>query len=690
VTVLAGDSTQDATGADDPGVSRWWHLLEVPLLALAPLLAVLVLHLRLMAPPALPDPAMHSVYIWDPTDLVRRYAPSLLGRSLRDYIGPPAAYFRWGTRPGFLVPARLSFLAFGTFPGFLVFRYALALIAIVPAYLLGKRSYGGSIGAVAVCLVLASPVVVTAWGTDFPDSAAVSYLVGGFACLLMPTASDRARRGWLLVAAVLLTAAVWSLATTGLLVAVAVVVVAVQTAVGRGWAVMLADLLWLAIGAVATTLALGVGSWLVLGRFDYVVPTLQAVRFLATPAQTRRWHSANWRWVLDDPYLLVLPATCLAWAVLAVRRRLPTPAITIGAVATLQLTVAAIGQFAGKLQLLENHYLSSPMWAASLLTLTVVIAELTRPLAVSRVLRWLPVVLVIAVALVSEITPDVPSFSFSAGVALAVVVVAGTGVAAWFPRPHAAPGPIAAVAVLAVLLALTVTPNQSAASLPGTVFDPPTGYQDALGGSSRTLVDDYRLEQEARHVIPNATYHGEQLLDCVSGYSSLSREMVGMFHNSINDLHDRCPRVGVRGMRKIRRRNAAQIVYMTPDRHLRLRQLMEHLAPVHPRIARVARLRSGSESVQLAVIDLPAALGPHHEDPGLSRRTAAPRRRAPARSAAGRQRPGRHASRPGSGRPPRSAASGRCARTRPARRRASGRRSSRPTRPGSPSRCARR
>jgi hypothetical protein len=612
VTVLTAQDPEDATETDPTRARwRWWFLLEGALLLLAPLLAEQLLHLRLMAPPALPDPAMHSVYIWDPSDLVRRYAPSLLGRSLRDYIGPPAAYFRWGTRPGFLVPARLSFLAFGSVPGFLVFRYALALIAIVPAYLLGKRTYGVGIGALAVCLVLASPVVVTAWGTDFPDSAALSYLLGGLACLMMPTtAASRPR--WLLGAAVLMSAGVWALATTGLLVVLAVVVVAVQAAVVRGWAAMLTDLMWLAIGAVATTLALGVGSWLVLGRLDYVVPTFQAVRFLATPAQTRRWHSANWRWVLNDPYLLVLPAICLAWAVVAARRRLSAPAVAIGAIATLQLLAAAVGQFAGSLQLLEQHYLSSPLWAASLLTLTVVIAELSRSLSESSMLRWLPAVVVIAIALVSEPAPQVPAFGFAAGIVLVGLVVAVTALAIWLPGGLAVAGPTAALAIIVALLALTVAPGTSSAMLPHTVFDPPTGYQGALGGSSGMLIEDYRLEQEVRQAVPNATYQGEQLLDCVSGYSSFSRSLVGMFHNSINDLHDRCPRVGERGFRKIRRRDVAQLVYMTPNKRLRLRILMKHLAPLHPRRVRVTRLRSGTESVQVAVITFPAALGRHH------------------------------------------------------------------------------
>jgi hypothetical protein len=90
----------------------------VALLLSAPLLAFVVLHLRAMAAPALPDPAMHSVYLWDRGDLARRYAPAALPIHLRNYIGPAGAYFRWGTRPGFLVPGRLAYLVFGTVPGF--------------------------------------------------------------------------------------------------------------------------------------------------------------------------------------------------------------------------------------------------------------------------------------------------------------------------------------------------------------------------------------------------------------------------------------------------------------------------------------------------------------------------------------------------------------------------------------------
>jgi hypothetical protein len=614
VTVLAPERPSVVPSTAHGRPARRWQIVEVALLIAAPLLACLILHLRTMATPLLPDPAMHSVYLWDPGDLVRRYAPSALPASLRDYIGPPAAYFRWGTRPGFLVPGRLAYLAFGPVPGFLAFRYVLALIATVPAYLLGKRCYGVGIGALAVCLVLASPVVITAWGTDFPDSAAVSYMLGGLACLVMPTHRSAARRRWQLSAAVLLTAAVWSLATTAVLVAVAVVAVGWQTAVQRGFVVMLVDLLWLVSGAVATTVALGVGSWLALGRLDYVLPTIKAVLFLATPAQRALWHSTNWRWALGDAYLLVLPATCLAWAVLAIRRRrVPSPAVAIGIVAALQLAIAAAGQFGGSLQLLEQHFLSSPLWAASLLTLTAVIAELTRPLTRHPFARWLPAAMVVGVALLFEAAPRVPAFGWLPwGAALAALVVALAATVAWLPHRSSVAGTAATVAILAAIMVLTIAPNPTSAQLPGTAFDPATGYQGALGGSSRTAVDEYRLAAAVRRAVPNATYQGEQLVDCLPQPSYLGLQLMALFHTAINLLPGRCPTLDAAARAEIRSRNVAQLVAMTPNERLDVPVLMKHLADLHPRLVRFANLRSGTDSVQLAVIDFPAAHGPQY------------------------------------------------------------------------------
>jgi hypothetical protein len=242
-----------------------------------------------------------------------------------------------------------------------------------------------------------------------------------------------------------------------------------------------------------------------------------------------------------------------------------------------------------------------------------VIAELTRSLAEHPLARWLPAVSVIAVALGSEAAPPVPALGWLPwGAALAAFVVCLVSGFVWLPRRPAAPAAVAVLAIFGAITALTVAPNPTSADPPGTVFDPPTGYQGALGGSSRTVVEDYRLEAAVRRLVPNATYAGEQLVDCLPGSSGLGTQLIGLFHTSINHLPGPCPAIDPQARAEIRTRNVAQLVAMVPDGRLDVAVLIEHLAQLHPRLARTASLRSGAESVQVAVIDFPAADGPDH------------------------------------------------------------------------------
>src|ERR1700719_4325815 len=176
-------------------------IVEGLALLISPAVAFFGLRIRLMPVPDLNDPAMHTTFIIDPQSIFLRYTAAFT----------PSERLREGYRVAFLIPGRVAYLLFGALPGFVVFRYVLALIAVVPAYLLLRRMYGRVAGVVSVVVILSSPVVLTAWGTDFPNSSAVSYLIAGLACLAMP--SQRHRLVWLAASTGFFTLSVWSIAT---------------------------------------------------------------------------------------------------------------------------------------------------------------------------------------------------------------------------------------------------------------------------------------------------------------------------------------------------------------------------------------------------------------------------------------------------------------------------------------------
>ena len=161
-------------------------VLEAMAVLVSPAALFYVLRLRPMAPQWLPDPSLHTIYIFDPRDVFTRYWGAFRRRASARAPASASSSRR-----------RLGYLAFGGVPGFFATRYFLALVAAVPAYLLLRRLYGVAAGALGIVVLISSPVLVTAWGTDYPDSAAVSYLAGALACLAMPSrARTSARSGW--------------------------------------------------------------------------------------------------------------------------------------------------------------------------------------------------------------------------------------------------------------------------------------------------------------------------------------------------------------------------------------------------------------------------------------------------------------------------------------------------------------
>jgi hypothetical protein len=570
-------------------------LAEVASVLLAPLVAFYGLRLRSMAPVQLPDPSMHTTYIVEPHDLFVRYAAAFAS----------TARMREAADVGMLEPARIAYLLFGGVPGFFVTRYVFALIAIVPIYVLLERLYGRAAGFVGIAVVMTCPVVITAWGTDYPDAAVVSYIAGGLACLAMPCAT-RWRRAWLVGAGALLTAATWAHGVGALLAAIAVATY-VLVRLFRDRRKLVGDLVLLAAVAAATTGAFVVGSGLLLGQYNVIGPTLFALRYLSQPTQILLWHSASSVWAPYVAYLFVPPAIVGAFAVVFARRirSIPTPQLFIGAVAAVQFVVFVYMQFFHHLQTLEMHYFSSTLWAAVCLALAVVVCELARGLFASRSRRWLPAATVVVVALAYEVDPHVPAFGwlpYGALVAtiLIAMALAGRLVGLGTHRGLISIGTLAAVVgITGCALVLTVAPVPHHRLFPNTVFDPPPAYAASLGGNVGNLVNAYRVTTELPHFVGTATYPGEELMMSLPHEEiETLLELIGIYHAGYDLLPSTLPGLSPGDRTILAERRPAEILVLDTSSGGD-DGVLASLAPYHPQLLRAGVLRSGPFAVHL-------------------------------------------------------------------------------------------
>ena len=577
--------------------------LEAAAVLVSPAVLYFVLQLRGMAPPQLPDPSMHTTFIVAPHDIFSRYAA----------VFSPTARLREAARVGFLVPARLAYLLFGAAPGFFVFRYVLVLVAIVPAYVLGSRLYGRWAGVLAIVVIIGSPVLVTALGTDYPDSAVTSYLTGALASFALScTPGARRPRWWLVAGGALSTMAVWSHGVAVPLVAVAIVVY-VAGRLAREPAGLRRVVLLLVGVAISVTALLALCSALLLGQFDFILPTIRAEEFLSTPAQERLWHSPGWSWAPYDPYLLVPPAVTAALAAVYLRRRrrITTPQLFVVVTGGLQLAVFAYLQFFGSVQTLEMHFLSSPLWSSTNLMLALLLAELALPLAAQRARRYVPALLVLALlALYAAAQPRVPALTWApAGVAIAAAIVVAAALAGRLAgrAGRSVQGPMAAATIVIVAgatLVLTVAPRKAHAALARTVYDPPPAYAAALGGSDRSYVDQYHVTTELPAFVGPPAYHGEQLLTWwAAADASAVVEPMGIYHSAFNAVSFTFPVLGSAGSTKIERRRAAQVLLLGRTGR-QFAQAVRSLAQFQPTVARRAVLSHGAYHLHVWLIDL--------------------------------------------------------------------------------------
>lgn len=579
---------------------------------LSPALVFFALRLRAMAPIDHPDPSMHTTFIVDPRDYYARYASAF----------SPTSRLREGARVGFLVPARISYLLFGAVPGFYVTRYAFALVAVVPVYVLLRRMYGRGAGALGVLVVLTSPVILTAWGTDYPDSAVVSYAAGALACLAMPT-QGRGRRAWIVAAGVLLTMAVWAHGIGALLAATTIVCYLVVRFL-RQREHLLVDLAILAGTAVAVTGALSLASELLLGHFDFITPTWRAFLYLSQPSQEVLWHSSNPRWAPYVAYVLVPPAVAAAYAVVFGRklRSVPTPQLFVGGVLVGEVAVYFFMQFVGHLQTLEVHLFSSTLWAAVCIGLAVVLAELAEPLFEHRLAQWLPALVVSAVAAAGALAMEagrharVPAFGWAPyGFILALAIVAIVAIVAvvahtralrkikqppaqWFIRLAAIAG------VLGCALVLTAARVPAHRLLRGEVSDPEPDYAGAIGGSWGNLVDNYRVTAELPLWVGPPAFQGEQLLTWWSRaqFGALVGP-VGIFHSGFTRVPSNPPKMTSFAESWLVDHHAKELLLLSTTGNDFAADVTA-LAPFRPQVVKEGVLSSGTVHLHLELIVL--------------------------------------------------------------------------------------
>lgn len=480
---------------------RWvrsWPVEAVLLLA-SPAIAFYLLHIRSMARADMIDPSFYTAYAQHGHDLVLRYPTS-------------GMYYR--VRLGFLLPAHAFYLLFGAVPGFYVFRYVLALIAVVPAYLLFRRLFGRGAGAVVVAVLLTSPVIFNAWGTDYPDSSAVSYLTAGVACLVMPASTRRRRLGWVTAAGVALSLAVHSQGVAVLLVATAVLVY-----LGFSWRrgrQVLVEAAVLVGCVVVVTCALAVIAHFVFGtEYNIISPTLQASSHLRSARQLPHWWSSNWHWVYGRDYLLAPPIALAAWLVLQFRRRPPaslTERIVLAMAGLQWIAYVVLQFFGGKTATLEFHLYVSMLWPGVCLTVAFVVVGLCRRLFDHPATAWLPAAFVVAIPLVYRVIEPLPTFGMAVvGSVLAAVAVIAVAVAR-LTRGARPVGAVAALLVVAVILGVTVGKGAYQPEMSGTTGLPRGNYADTIGGDGQRQIDVYRVASELHTVVPTARYKGDYLM----------------------------------------------------------------------------------------------------------------------------------------------------------------------------------
>ena len=266
------------------------------------------------------------------------------------------------------------------------------------------------------------------------------------------------------------------------------------------------------------------------------------------------------------------------------------------------MLVYSLLQFAGTVQTLEQHYLSSPLWSGVCLATAITIAELARPLSDRPLARWLPAAVLLAVPLGYEAYPHVPPFGWLpvgaivAAAAIAAAAAASGAARLRHPLAAATATGLALAAFAATTLVLTVAPIPAHPRLPHTHLgaDPPPAYSTALGGSGAIYIDGYRIATALPAFAGPATYRGEQLLvwRLTSGHIDYLTYAIGMYHDGFNRFHSYSPHLSQRDRRKLMTRRPAELL-LAGNSAASFPTALRQLSAFRPALMRAGELRAG-------------------------------------------------------------------------------------------------
>jgi hypothetical protein len=274
------------------------------------------------------------------------------------------------------------------------------------------------------------------------------------------------------------------------------------------------------------------------------------------------------------------------------------------------LLICVLLQFVGSVQILEEPYFSSLLWAGLSLLLAITLVELSRPLMDHRRFAWLLPALLVAVPLAYELDPHVPAFGWvPVGVAI-VAVIAVLALLATRLRvaAPALPARLASGLALALiggsLLVLTVAPIPAHAKLPNTIFDPAPAYATALGGDDSLALSLYVVTADLPAFVGPATYSDEQLLIWwPRDEQQRILGPIGIYHAFFDSVPGNLGALSVPGRQIIEQRRAAQILLLSFTGQ-DFAQSLTALSPFQPTLVRTGILRSGSVALHVWLIDL--------------------------------------------------------------------------------------